>query len=84
MPGPQPQQPVAPETVGVVIGNHTQKYRARNPAIRWLTGRWVANLDQLFTRSGPPRLTLITCGGPFLPEFRSYRDNVVVVAEPVR
>ena len=31
----------------------------------------------------PPRLTLITCGGPFLPEYRSYRDNVVVVAEPV-
>jgi hypothetical protein len=27
---------------------------------------------------------LITCGGPFLREFSSYRDNVVVVAEPVR
>ena len=58
MPTPQPQQPAAPETVGVVIGNHTQKYRARNPAIRWLTGRWVANLDQLFTHlthdPGPP------------------------------
>ena len=34
--------------------------------------------------TGPPRLTLITCGGPFLPEFGSYRDNVVVVAEPLR
>jgi sortase (surface protein transpeptidase) len=40
-------------------------------------------LDRLFARDGPPRLTLITCGGPFLPEFRSYRDNVVVVAEPL-
>ena len=39
-------------------------------------------LDRLFARDGAPRLTLITCGGPFLPEFRSYRDNVVVVAEP--
>jgi hypothetical protein len=39
-------------------------------------------LDRLFAREGAPRLTLITCGGPFLPEFRSYRDNVVVVAEP--
>jgi sortase family protein len=37
----------------------------------------------LFARSGPPRLVLLTCGGPFLPELRSYRDNVVVVAEPV-
>ena len=44
----------------------------------------VLPLDRLFARSGPPRLTLITCGGPFLPEYRSYRDNVVVVAEQVR
>ena len=36
---------------------------------------------QLFRRDGPPRLTLITCGGPFLPEIGGYRDNVVVVAE---
>ena len=35
----------APETPGVVIGNHTHKYTARNPAIRLLTERWVANLD---------------------------------------
>jgi hypothetical protein len=41
-------------------------------------------LEELFRRDGPPRLTLITCGGPFLAEYGSYRDNVVVVAEPVR
>jgi len=40
-------------------------------------------VDRLFTRSGPPRLTLVTCGGPFQTERRSYRDNVVVTAEPV-
>ena len=40
----------APETVGVVIGNHTQKYTARNPAIRLLTERWVANLDGVLGR----------------------------------
>lgn len=40
-------------------------------------------LDVLFRRDGPPRLTLVTCGGPFLPEVGGYRDNVVVVAEPV-
>jgi hypothetical protein len=38
-------------------------------------------LDELFRRDGPPRLTLLTCGGPFLAEYGSYRDNVVVVAE---
>jgi hypothetical protein len=40
-------------------------------------------LDRLFAREGPPRLVLVTCGGEFVPELRSYRDNVVVVAEPV-
>ncbi|SDF68698.1 Sortase (surface protein transpeptidase) [Blastococcus aurantiacus] len=39
-------------------------------------------VERIFARDGAPRLTLITCGGPFLPEYRSYRDNVVVVAEP--
>ncbi len=39
-------------------------------------------LDALFRRDGPPLLTLVTCGGPFLPEVGGYRDNVVVVAEP--
>jgi sortase (surface protein transpeptidase) len=50
---------------------------------RELIQKQVLPLDRLFARTGPPRLTLITCGGPFLPEFRSYRDNVVVVAEAV-
>lgn len=40
-------------------------------------------VDRLFARSGPPRLALITCGGPFLPDVGGYRDNVVVLAEPV-
>lgn len=43
----------------------------------------VVPLADLFTRAGPPRLVLITCGGPFLADIGSYRDNVVVVAEPV-
>jgi SAM-dependent methyltransferase len=37
----------APETPGVVIGNHTQKYTASNPVISWLTSRFVARLDGL-------------------------------------
>jgi hypothetical protein len=53
-------------------------------AARELIQKRALPLDDLFRRDGPPRLTLITCGGPFLPEFGSYRDNVVVVAEPLR
>jgi hypothetical protein len=37
----------------------------------------------LFRTDGPPRLVLITCGGPFDATARSYLDNVVVFAVPV-
>jgi len=36
----------------------------------------------LFTATGPHRITLLTCGGDFDPERRTYRDNVVVIAVP--
>jgi hypothetical protein len=39
-------------------------------------------LAELFDRSGPPRLVLLTCGGPFDERLRSYLDNLVVVAVP--
>jgi hypothetical protein len=39
-------------------------------------------LPELFTRVGPPRLVLLTCGGPFDQRLRSYEDNLVVVAVP--
>jgi sortase (surface protein transpeptidase) len=37
---------------------------------------------ELFSRAGPPRIALITCGGAFDTRTRHYRDNVVVVATP--
>src|SRR4051812_23997101 len=40
----------APSTAGIVTGNHTPKYTAKNPAIRWLTQRWVARLDSAVDR----------------------------------
>ena len=39
-------------------------------------------LEELFRRDGPPRLVLVTCGGDFDADRRSYRSNVVVTAEP--
>ena len=72
------------------VGDEVLVTDADGTTTRWrvvsreLITKQALPLDQLFPRTGPPRLTLITCGGPFLPEYRSYRDNVVVVAEPVR
>ncbi len=39
--------------------------------------------DDIFSESGPDRLVLITCGGEFNPELRSYESNVVAYAELV-
>jgi sortase (surface protein transpeptidase) len=50
---------------------------------RELIDKQEVPLDALFARGGPPRVVLVTCGGPFDAERRSYEDNVVVVAEPI-
>ena len=36
----------------------------------------------VWSRRGPARLVLVTCGGPFDPVTRHYRDNIVVTAVP--
>lgn len=40
-------------------------------------------LDLIFSRSGDPVLTLITCGGDFNRALRRYDSNVVVYATPI-
>lgn len=39
--------------------------------------------SELFRRDGSPVLTLITCGGSFDSENRSYDDNIVIRATPL-
>lgn len=38
--------------------------------------------DRVFSKTGAPMLTLITCGGSFNPSMNAYDDNVVVYAVP--
>jgi len=52
-----------------------------------VTGRRVFDKHQglpadLFVTTGPPRLVLITCGGPFDSTARSYQDNIVIFGTP--
>jgi len=69
------------------VGDEVVVTDAAGGVTRWrvvsreLLSKQVLPVDRIFSRDGPPRLTLITCGGPFLPELGRYRDNVVVVAE---
>jgi len=38
---------------------------------------------QLLPHTGPPRLVLITCAGPFDDTERSYEGNIAVFAIPI-
>lgn len=40
-------------------------------------------LDRVFTQAGAPHLVLVTCGGEFDREARSYIDNYIVTAEKI-
>jgi hypothetical protein len=51
-------------------------------AAREIYQKTAIPLDKYFARDGAPRLTLITCGGPFDRATGSYRDNVVITAAP--
>jgi sortase (surface protein transpeptidase) len=43
----------------------------------------LIDLPAVFSRVGPPRLHLVTCGGEYLPDEGGYQDNVVVSARRV-
>ena len=34
--------------------------------------------SSIYSRTGPPQLVLVTCGGPF--DGHHYRDNIIVTA----
>src|SRR5690606_14299515 len=77
-------QAPAPETPGIVIGNHTKKYTAKNPAIRWLTERWVANLERVMdaiaaeTRGSDVRALEVGCGEGVISDklHRRWRNPI--------
>ncbi|WP_298454972.1 class F sortase [uncultured Cellulomonas sp.] len=48
--------------------------RQAKPEVAWA---------DVFTRGGPHRLVLVTCGGTFQRDVGHYSDNVIVTAEPV-
>lgn len=50
---------------------------------REVFGKSEVPYERLFARDGRARLTLVTCGGTFDRKTGSYRDNIVVTADPV-
>jgi LPXTG-site transpeptidase (sortase) family protein len=66
------------DVVTLQAGGKTLRYR--------VTGtRRVAKAalpSSIYTRTGPARLVLVTCGGPFDARAGHYRDNIIVTAVP--
>ena len=64
--------------LSLIAGGRTFGYRVVSvrsyPKADLPTGVW--------SRQGPARLVLVTCGGPFDQKTRHYRDNVVLTAVP--
>jgi 2-polyprenyl-3-methyl-5-hydroxy-6-metoxy-1,4-benzoquinol methylase len=77
-------QQAAPETPDIVIGNHTQKYTAKNPAIRYLTERWVDRLEGILDRIAADPATStkqaleVGCGEGVIAEKLKRRWDEVV------
>lgn len=69
------------QTVTLTRGALAQEYRV--VARSEVTKASLAAGTDLFDQAGPHRLVMITCGGPFDRRTHRYRDNVVVVADPV-
>ncbi len=67
------------DTVTVRSGSKTLRYRVTT--MRRM--RKAALPSSIYTRSGAPKLVLVTCGGPFDAQSGHYRDNIVVTATPV-
>lgn len=71
----------------VAVGARIEVTTGRSTVAYAVTGvaryRKQALPRDLFTTAGPPRLALITCGGPFDSSTGHYRDNVVVLASRV-
>lgn len=64
---------------GDVVTVDARRYRVTSVRIV----RKAALPTNIYSRTGPARLVLVTCGGPFDAETGHYRDNVIVTATPV-
>lgn len=76
-----------PETPDVLVGNHHNKYSSTNPAIRWLTSRFLDRLDGVLdavARELPTAsVAEIGCGeGEIAARLQRRWDNVTALDLP--
>lgn len=74
---------VGTEVDVVTASGSTLRYRVVSvEGIRKAT--FQADIEEFFAHDGPPRLTLITCGGSYDPQQGGYQANVIVTAVPMK
>jgi Sortase domain len=72
----------------LVVGDPVEVIGSNGVATYWRVSRSPITLPKadlpasLFVNTGPPKLALVTCGGPYDPATHHYLDNVVVWATP--
>ena len=75
------QELAAGDLVDVALDDGTTRQYAVSSVTK--VPKSAVTWPDVFTRDGPHRLALITCGGAFDDTARSYVDNVIVIADPV-
>jgi hypothetical protein len=63
-----------------VTSGRTYAYRV---VARSLLAKRSLPVNQIFGAGGRPRLSLVTCGGPYVRAKGGYQDNLVVTAVPI-
>ncbi len=63
----------------ITVESEGHRLAFRVNSIRQIPKRAVP-LAEVFDRSGRPRLSIVTCGGPYLPARGGYQDNLIVTA----
>ncbi len=66
----------------IELGDGTNRQRYTVTSSRYVNQQSLATDDQFFRQDVQARLVVITCGGPFDPVRRRYRDNYIVTATP--
>jgi len=68
----------------VLTGADGRKLHYRVQRLERIPKAGLSADSDLFAQDGPARLVMITCGGPFDAATHRYRDNVILLARPVR
>jgi sortase (surface protein transpeptidase) len=67
----------------LIVATSDDAHRYRVTRI-WTVDRDRLPNSEIFARTGPERVAVITCTGPYLPWRGGYQQNLIVIAEPVR